>query len=163
MKNKIIQALNWIVKILENNNIQYQITGGFATNVYGSDRKTYDIDIDIKEDDFENLLPYVQKHLIYGPNIYTDEKWSLKLMSIEYKGQLIDIGGAYETKIYNKIKSQRESLKVDLSKSQTIEYHGLKISVIMPTQLLNYKSKLGRNVDLIDIEFLESYIENTIG
>lgn len=161
MDKKIAKALSWIIKILEKHNIQYQITGWFATNIYWSSRKTYDIDIDIKEDDFDKILVDVNKHIIYWPNVYVDDKWSLKLMSIEYKWQLIDIGWAYETKIYNNKNSQRENLTVDLSKSQTIEYYWMKICVISPTELMKYKSKLNRKVDLLDIEFLESYIWNT--
>ncbi|MFZ2522802.1 MAG: hypothetical protein WAW92_00245 [Minisyncoccia bacterium] len=40
-------ALRWIVNILESKSIQFQVTGGFAAKLYGSQRELADIDIDI--------------------------------------------------------------------------------------------------------------------
>ena len=41
----IEKVLEWIVEIISINDIDYQITGGLAANLYGSGREVYDIDI----------------------------------------------------------------------------------------------------------------------
>lgn len=52
-QEKTINALKWIIKILNSKNIPYQISGGFAAKMYGSIRPLNDIDIDIPEDNFQ--------------------------------------------------------------------------------------------------------------
>ena len=48
-QEKTVDALRWIVGILEKKNILYQISGGFAAKLYGSSRPLNDIDIDIHQ------------------------------------------------------------------------------------------------------------------
>src|SRR5690348_12670369 len=53
LKNKDTKsALHWIVNILKKLNINFQIAGGLAANIYGADRPLHDIDIDIPEEYF---------------------------------------------------------------------------------------------------------------
>lgn len=40
-------AFKWIVGLLNKYQILFQITGGFAANLYGSKRELNDIDIDV--------------------------------------------------------------------------------------------------------------------
>ena len=48
-------ALKWIVKILRDHNIPFQISGGFAARIYGSKRELADIDIDVATDRLDEL------------------------------------------------------------------------------------------------------------
>jgi hypothetical protein len=59
------EALHWIVGILRKHKIPFQITGGFAANIYGSTRLLADIDIDLPDKDIFDILPKVQKYVIY--------------------------------------------------------------------------------------------------
>ena len=147
-------SFRWIINILQNNNIPFQIEGGFASRLYGSNRELADIDISIPEDRFDELLPYLKDYIIYGPSQYLDEEWDLKLITLTYMGQDIDIAGAYEKKNFDKNKKIWVNVPSDLSKSVYIDVYGLKVPVILKDQLIDYKKIIARDVDLIDVEFL---------
>jgi hypothetical protein len=146
------EAFKWVIKILKKNNVKYMLAGGFAANLYGSKRKLADIDIDISDNDFLKLLPNFRKYLIYGPSRYIDESWDLNLMTLKYKQQVIDIAG--QAKIFNKQTNEWELLKSDFSKTNKMLVFGVEISVINKKELIAYKSKLLREVDIEDVTFL---------
>ncbi|MEI6498805.1 MAG: hypothetical protein WCO23_02495, partial [bacterium] len=139
---KIGNALKWIAKILERAKIPYEITGGFAACVYGSQRSINDIDIDIPEDRFDDILPDVKDYIAYGPAQFKDEKWDLKLMTLNYKGQEIDIGGAYETKIYDDTSKIWKKCLTNLSTVRTMNYEDIEMPVVDPGDLIEYKKFL---------------------
>lgn len=84
------RALEWIVGVLRKRQIPFQISGGCAAKIYGSQRELNDIDIDIPRDCFEKIIVDVKPFLIYGPSQYKDGKWDLYLMTLNYAGQEID-------------------------------------------------------------------------
>ena len=95
-------AFKWIVDILRENHIPFQISGGLAAKMYGSKRRLYDIDVDIPDHLLRRLVSRVKPYVIFGPARFKDECWNLKLMTLKYHGQLIDISGAKKAKIFNK-------------------------------------------------------------
>ncbi|MFZ2484354.1 MAG: hypothetical protein WAX80_01040 [Minisyncoccia bacterium] len=145
-------ALKWIAEILIRNKITFQVTGGFAAKLYGSNRELADIDIDVKEDCFELLLPEVKPCILSGPQNYLDEEFDVKLMTLEYRGQVIDIAG--KAKIFDKNKKQWVELKPDFSNGNYISIYGIRIPVITQDALIEYKSMLLRDVDKEDIRVL---------
>lgn len=68
------KAFRWIVNILKKQKIPFQITGGLAAQVYGSKRRLNDIDIEIPENRFNDILPDVKKYIDFGPAQYIDER-----------------------------------------------------------------------------------------
>lgn len=94
-------AFKWIVGLLMQNNIPFQISGGFAAKLYGANRPLFDIDIDIKGKDFDKLLPFVKNHILSGPKRYLDNTFDLQLLTLEYQGQHIDLGASENSKIFN--------------------------------------------------------------
>ena len=101
MELNLEKALKWIVNILKKHRVPFQIAGGFAAHIYGAKRPVNDIDLDIPEEKFKTILPDIEKYVTFGPNRLKDEKWDLDLIVLNYAGQMIDISGAYKTKIYN--------------------------------------------------------------
>ena len=85
-EEKTINALIWIIDLMNKNKIDYQITGGFAGKIFGSKRKLNDIDIDISEENFKYLIPEISEYIIYGPAHHKDVKWDLELITLNYGG-----------------------------------------------------------------------------
>jgi len=147
-------ALIWIVSILRKYKVPFQISGGLAARLYGSKRRLADIDIEIPENAFRKILPDVKKYVKYGPAKFKNKEWELMLMTLKYKGQVIDFGGAYRTKIFNQITKKWDLQKSKFSKAKMMRVYGIVIPVISKKLLLEYKKKLKRDVDLMDVSYL---------
>ena len=81
MENRDTEAaFKWIVGLLQKYSIPFQISGGFAAKLYGSNRELADIDIGIPDSRFEDIYEEIKPYLIYGPEHYLDDEWDLKLM-----------------------------------------------------------------------------------
>jgi len=150
-------ALIWITELLKDLNIPFQITGGLAAQAYGSKRELQDIDLDIPEDKFDVIQTAVQEYIIYGPEIYISKNWNLLLMTLNYHHQEIDLGGAYNTQIFNPKTNRWHELITDFSKAIPREVLGLTLPVISRDELLAYKKILARPVDLADIKEIELF------
>jgi len=146
------EALIWIINILRKHNIPFHIAGGFAAKFYGSERELADIDLDIPEEKFELIIPEVKEYIKYGHKQYKDDNWDLYLMTLQYEGQNIDIAGAYKSKLYNKNTKQWESARTDFSKDEIKEIFGLKVPAMNLQELVSYKSKIQRDVDIEDLK-----------
>lgn len=148
-------ALRWIVKILETANVPFQILGGFAAHVYGSPRKIADIDIAIPESKFSTILPKIKEYVVFGPERYLDEEWDLQLITMLYDGQVIDLAGANEKKIFDRKTQKWVAFPTDFSTSEYKEIYDMKIPFIRKDKLIEYKTMLSRDVDIEDVRFLE--------
>ncbi|MBA2649581.1 MAG: GNAT family N-acetyltransferase [Legionella sp.] len=149
---KIKEALVWITDILIKNQIPFQITGGLATHAYGATRPIADIDIDIPEDSFAIFQKEVSKFITYGLAHYKSESWDLMLMTLDYHGQIIDLSGAYKTKIFNAKTNQWQGITEDLSKACIKSIFEINLPVIPLNSLKTYKMALSRAVDVQDIQ-----------
>jgi len=148
---KTKEALHWIVPILRKSKTDFQITGGLAARIYGSNRKLADIDIDLSEKEIIKLKSILRDYIIYEPKMYRDNNFKLFLMTLNFKGQKIDLCGIENQKVFNKGTKKWEKEKINLSQATNKTAYELKIPVIPLEDLINYKSKIRRRVDLIDI------------
>lgn len=160
------EAFQWIVKIFQKYNIFFQVTGGLAARAYGAKRELADIDFDVAEAEFVKFLPEVQEYIIFGPANYKDENWDLFLLTICYVGQEIDISGS-QAKIFDQNQKQWTALPTNFSAAEMKEIFGIKVPVIPKIELIEYKSKLRREVDLVDLKELgipltEFFVRDTI-
>ncbi len=149
---KASKALQWIVDILRQHQIPFQIAGGLAAQVYGSTRALDDIDIDIPEECFATIQSAVQEYIIFGPEQFKDENWDIFLMTLDYDGQKIDLGGAYKTRIFNQQTQQWEELTSDLTREKLSTVLGVDVPVISLRELIAYKTKIARKVDIADVQ-----------
>lgn len=154
MRKNSIVAFQWIVTLLQKYHIPFQITGGLAAQAYGSKRELADIDIDLPEDRLADLLPEVKDFATFGPAQFQDEHWDLQLLTLEYQGQEIDLGGAYQTKIFCAKKKEWVPCPSDFSKSIQKIVFGFKVPIISKEELIQYKTMLGRDVDKVDLAAL---------
>lgn len=152
---KTENAFHWIIDLMEENQIEYRISGGFAARIYGSKRELADIDIDIAESDIDKLHPLIKDKLIFGPEEYKDESWDLYLATIDFEGQIIDLAGATRAKIFDLNTSQWVKFQVDFDDVVFFNVFGKKVPVIKINDLINYKDMLKRDVDISDIKELK--------
>ncbi len=157
-EEKTINALKWIIEILNRKNILYKISGGFSAKLYGSPRTVNDIDIDIPEGKFTEIIEEVKPYITLAPGHYQDGKWDMQLMTLNYNGQEIDIGGAESTKISNKERTEWIAVPTDFSRIKKVEVEGITLNVILPEDLIKYKQHLDGEHQLIDIEAAKNYL-----
>lgn len=162
---KATEALEWIVGILQKHNIPFQLTGGIAAKAYGATRPLNDIDIDVPNDRIKDLLPDVKDYVIFGPARYKDDDWDLLLLTLNYKGQDIDIGGGDDDKVFDKAEGTWFPVGADLSVADTCEVLGLMVPVMSPHTLMDYKRRLSRTVDgepidLDDVAAIKEYLRS---
>ncbi|MCL4400508.1 MAG: hypothetical protein M1348_03610 [Candidatus Parvarchaeota archaeon] len=148
-------AFIWIVKLLREESILFRLSGGFAARIYGSRRKLADIDIGIYERDIKRLLPKVKKYVIYGPKRYIDRNFNLLLMTLEYRGQVIDVYGNDKMKEYDCKNRKWLSYRPGLKNREIKRVYGLDVPIIPKKELIESKKRLGRRVDIEDVRQLE--------
>jgi hypothetical protein len=151
------KALFWVISILRKNKIPFQISGGLAARIYGSARELADIDIDIPEERFEELLPAVKKFIIFGPAKYKDKNWDLYLMTLKRYGQEIDLCGYRRAKIFDRKRNMWIPCPSALSRTNYKIIFGLRVLIVPKKNLIAYKSKLLRRVDKIDLKSLKLF------
>ena len=155
MNESVYRAMSWLKAILDGQEVRYQIVGGFAAHLHGGSRPIADIDLYIKKEDVNALLPFFQPFVSKPLKHYREEGWDLEYLQLIYENQKIEIGLSPGTKIFNTSSQQWVSLDVDLAESVQRDFHGLALPVININSLIEYKRVLNREVDRIDIRELE--------
>lgn len=155
---KTKEAFIWIISILRKHKIPFHITGGFAANIYGSTRALADIDIEISNENIHAIQSEVKQYIIYGPQRYKDDEFDLLLMTLKYKNQEIDICGICDQKLFDKQLKKWTEEKIDISKSTKKKVYNFIVPVIPIEDLIRYKKKIARDVDVADVNFLSKQI-----
>lgn len=158
LEPRLLRALVWIVEILKRHQVPFQVTGGLAVSLYGGHRPIADIDLDIPEDRFQDILDDVRPYITFGPALHTDDNWKVFLLTLNYEGQDIDLGGAYETLIFDSFQGQWVPSPANFDRVHMVTVSGLEIPVVDAGDLITYKEKLGRPVDLVDISFVWEHV-----
>ncbi len=151
---KIREAFCWIIEILKEYKVPYRVSGGFAARVYGSKRKLADIDFDTTDATLHKILPEVKNYKVYGPVRYKDKEWNCLALELKYKCQEIGLIGMNSTKIFDKPRKKWVKFNCNFKKSEEKIIYGRKVKVISKEDLINYKKKIKRKVDLQDIKNL---------
>lgn len=161
LNEKVLNGLRWITEILDKNNIPYKIGGGFAAKIYGSPREVNDIDISLSGKYFYVIAPEVEEYITAGPKHYLNEKWDCNTLSIDYNGQDIDMTDVDTLKMTNLEKTEWIDVKdIRLFDSINFNINGIKASIMDPRDLIRYKKELGGDHQLIDIEYIQKYLNN---
>lgn len=161
MDQRSIDALKWIVGILNKHQAAYQISGGLAAKLYGSSRELHDIDIDMRSSDFSTILPDIASHITYGPTRFNDGKFDCDLITLMYDYQEIDLTGIESLRISNKARTQWLDAMVRLEDALPARLHHIDILVIPPERLIAYKQELDGHHQEIDIRAVEAYLSKT--
>lgn len=151
-------AFRWIHHLLTERKIPFVVGGGFAVRLFGGTRPLYDIDLDIPEERFRDLLPAVQPYVVDGPSRLKDELFDVFLLTLDYQGQPIDITGAESIRVYDTTAEVWREDPTDLEAVEMREVYGLAVKVQRPELLLRYKRWIARPTDLQDVEELEKFL-----
>jgi len=143
---------DWIIGILKEYKIPYRISGGFAARIYGSRRSLADIDIEIPDSKFNEIIPEIKPYIKIGPKQFKDKQMDTYGLSMEYKGQIIDISGTETEKLFDVRKDNWVKSKIDLSKVIKRKVYGKIVNVIRKEDLIAYKQMIRRKVDIEDIK-----------
>ncbi len=158
--DKILSGLRWIIDILDRNNITYKIGGGFAAKIYGSPREVNDIDISLSGKYFDTIVSEVKEYITDGPKHYLNEKWDCNTLSVNYKGQDIDMTDIDTLKMTNLNQSKWINVKdIRLFEGIITNINGTKALIMDPRDLIEYKKELGGEHQRIDIEYVQKYLD----
>lgn len=160
MEDKLEAALKWIVGLLNRHNMPYQIAGGFAAYLYGATRPVNDLDVDIPNEKFVEILSEIKDYITFGPARYKDEKWDLDLITLDYYGQIIDVSGAFGAKIYDEQNKVWQAYPCSFSTAQVRNIFGMDVRVMDPKDLAGYKKLLNGEHQKIDISVIEKYLKS---
>ena len=118
-QRKYIEALKWIVKILNDNKIKFNVSGGLAAYVYGSKRMLVDIDISMSYRDMLKLTKITNEYVIEKPWKLSgiNSNWKCYYMELNYKGISIEMGEAKKAEFFNKQSNKWEKFQEGLENS----------------------------------------------
>ena len=150
------RAFNWIIDILESNNIPYLICGGLAAIAYGSVRELNDIDIYVSKCHYKQVSDQGGKFITFGPERYEDKFWSVDYVQFTYAGQKIEVGSDDNIRIFNSMNNCWEKEIMDFSQYSREILFERDVKIMKKNDLIAYKNKLGRTVDQEDIRQIRS-------
>lgn len=161
LSDKVLSGLRWITDILDRNNIPYKIGGGFAAKIYGSPREVNDIDISLSGKYFDEIVLEVKEYITAGPKHYLNEKWDCNTLSVNYKGQDIDMTDVDTLKMTNLNQTKWINVKdIRLFEGVVTDINGIETSIMDPRDLIEYKKELGGEYQQVDIEYIQKYLDN---
>ena len=148
-------AFKWIVGILRAHDIPFMVSGGLAARAYGATRELADIDIVMPDSRFGEIVPEVKNYITFGPANHVSEDFDVFLLTLNYKGQDIDLSGSETERQYHKEAKKWVDVEVDLTEVTEKEIYGLRVPVTYKEELIAYKRRLGNEWDLEDIRQIE--------
>lgn len=148
-----LKALKFVVFTLEKHEIAYQVTGGLAGNIYGSEWPLHDIDIEVSQKDIEQVASLFKPHVIRPLARFVDEEFDLMLVTLRVNDVEIDINQAEDAFLVTK-NGQRVKFDTDLCKAIEKPFLDLTVWVQPLEDIIRYKELLGRNEDVRDLRGL---------
>ncbi|MEW8348186.1 MAG: nucleotidyltransferase [Candidatus Thiodiazotropha taylori] len=147
------EALQWIVSLLNEHRIPFLICGGLAAIAYGSKRDLNDIDLFVPGELFKKVVLLGSEHIRKPPQRYCEaiEGWDLEYVQFIYCGVKIEVGNPNGAKIFDQNSDKWTSLEMDFLATESRYLLGTEIPLMNRAALIEYKRKLGRPVDLLDI------------
>jgi hypothetical protein len=144
------------VNVLTERQVPYQLVGGLAAHAYGAKRDLVDIDFYIDGAGFAAIMPLVEEHHVFGPVRHRDAIWDLVYMQLLYGHWQIELAAAETTRFYDRERQVWADANIDFHAAEMCDLYGVTIAVMPKKKLVDYKHRLGREVDLIDIEQMNS-------
>ncbi|BBI52303.1 hypothetical protein HORIV_47240 [Vreelandella olivaria] len=144
-------AAEWIVGLLRDSNIPFQICGGLAAKGYGAERELNDIDLFVPGEHFSKVVQAGQSYISKPAKHYCEEGWDLTYVQFKYEGIKVEVGNADGAQIFDTASQDWASLNIEFDRYEIVSVLGLKLPLMLKEDLIRYKSVLSRPVDIDDI------------
>lgn len=151
-------AFHWIIDFLERESVPYMIMGGLAAYAYGSDRELYDVDLYIPQPALETVADYGKGVKTFGPSRYKDEFWDIEGAQFILDSVKVEITTDDNCRFFCEKESKWIEQEIHFDMTVTKTLFGREVEVMRLEDLINYKSKLARDVDLDDVSRLNEVI-----
>jgi hypothetical protein len=165
MTSNLQKALDWIISILRQQSIPFQITGGLAAHLYGGTREVNDIDIDVEACSIEKLRPLVGTFIVAPPARYMDSTWWMYGTTLNFHGQLIDLTEKSAPYVRDKATGEWIELAMNFDAVTLIPAFGHTLPTQNPHDLISYKRRIAydEHKHLEDVAAVESYLDRIKG
>ena len=144
-------AAQWIVGLLRERQIPFQICGGLAAQGYGAERELNDIDLFVPGEHFARVVQVGQAFISKPAGRYCEEGWDLTYVQFKQAGIKIEVGNAEGVKLFDAESETWVPLSIDFTRYHTANLLGLALPLMPKDDLMRYKSVLSRPVDIADI------------
>ncbi|MCL7931310.1 nucleotidyltransferase [Halomonas llamarensis] len=144
-------AAQWIVGLLKDRNIPFQVCGGLAAKGYGAVRALNDIDLFVPGEHFAAVAQVGQAYISKPAAHRCEEGWDLTYVQFKYEGIKVEVGNAEGAHILDAASQTWVPLDIAFDRYETVELLGLVLPLMLKEDLIRYKSMLARPVDIDDI------------
>ena len=145
-------ALACLVESLRRHNVPYQMVGGLTAEAYGAYRPLANIDVyvPLATGLFQEIRPFTT----WRPERYADGTWDISFLRADYHWQRIElINHSIDPRFFSaRDGGCWERQQFDYANSTSVRRFG--IEVMPKGEPLRYRSSLGREVDLMDIDWV---------
>lgn len=147
------QVLRQIATTFDQYQIPYVIIGGLAAIAWGSKRQLVDIDILVSSENYLVLPEIFEQYLRAGPRHYTQNGWNIQQCVLDISGVTVDICDG--DRMFLEKAGERHQLHSYIDQPALIDLDGNLLPIIPLDELIRYKRITAREVDLIDLRYLE--------
>lgn len=144
-------AAKWVVGLLKEKDIPFQICGGLAAKGYGAERELNDIDLFVPGEHFSSVVQAGQAYISKPATHYCEEGWDLTYVQFKYEGIKIEVGNADGAQIFDAANEAWVPLNIEFDRYTTVNLLGLELPLMLKKELIRYKAVLSRPVDIDDI------------
>lgn len=148
---QVAEALTWISARLDELGVPFQVAGGLAAIAHGASRPLNDIDIYVPEGSLSRIRAELADHQGHGPERYRDEQWDCYFMEVHYAGEEIELAEAGRTRYRSDSDAPWHEAGVDFGDPARRVAFDVEIPVMPLEQLVEYKRRIGREVDREDV------------
>jgi len=147
-------TLNWVVKLLDKHNIEFQFVGEIAAKAYSDSNvcnlKEIDmIDIYISGKDFLPACRLVKEYITTGPYVWNTDHWNCEYIKLNYLNHVIKFINSDENAENSELNTpERKWLreKIDYTHSVKMKLYDIEIPVIAKELLIEYNQKFSKGL-----------------
>ncbi len=159
--NDLIDVMLKVVKLLQDNNLDYAIIGGIAVSVWSRPRATVDVDVLIamKSKNFKKLID------ILGSEKFLTHDEIMEFRRMKFLRALYPVGDDFITVDF--VFSDEDFFMNVINRGREIDFEGKKIKIATPEDIILLKLMSGREHDFIDAKNIaevqkidKNYIKN---